>query len=328
MSQPSRDGIWGLREWAGRASLLINHFSGKSFLLALLYFQTLTAHMKVFTKKTFVYFLLGSFLAFISLFSACSDKDKNVAVTGVSLDVTSDLALNVGESRQLTATVAPANADDKTVTWSSNDATRVTVDQAGNVKAIAAGEAVVKAKAGDKESSLKVTVIAVPVLVWSPAGDHSARAGSAPFTKTAAVSGAPGCNAAIAYSIVPVAGVASVNAATGEVTPAATIAGSAVAAVVTAVSAAVTGVCTSATASYTLTITAPPAPVLTWSPAGNTHSVRAGSEPFTKTVTASGCNAAIAYSIVPVAGVASINAATGRVTPVATITGDQVTALI
>src|SRR6218665_603650 len=123
--------------------------------------------MRVLTKKTFVYFLLGSFLAFTSLFSACSDKDKNVAVTGVSLDVTSDLALNVGESKQLTATVMPANADDKTVTWSSSDATKVTVDQAGNVRAIAAGEAAVQAKAGDKETSLKVTVIAVPVLAWT-----------------------------------------------------------------------------------------------------------------------------------------------------------------
>ncbi|PGH38953.1 MAG: hypothetical protein CRN43_12000, partial [Candidatus Nephrothrix sp. EaCA] len=66
--------------------------------------------MKTSVKKTFVYFLLGSSLAFISLFSACvedKDKDKGIAVTGVSLDVTSPLALNTGESKQLTATVTP-----------------------------------------------------------------------------------------------------------------------------------------------------------------------------------------------------------------------------
>src|SRR6218665_214987 len=123
--------------------------------------------MKTLNKKTFVYFLLGSFLAFISLFSACSkDKDKNAAVTGVSLDVTSPLVLRAGESKQLTATVAPANAADKTVTWSSSDIAKVTVDQTGNVRAIAAGEAVIKAKAGDKEASLKVTASA-PTISWT-----------------------------------------------------------------------------------------------------------------------------------------------------------------
>ena len=160
--------------------------------------------MRVLTKKTFVYFLLGSFLVFTSLFSGCSDKDKNVAVTGVSLDVTSDLALNVGESKQLIATVAPADATDKKVTWSSTDVTKVTVDPTGLVKAIAAGEAAVQAKAGDKEASLKVTVIAlpVPVLTWSPPGDtHSAQAGGAPFTKAAVLSGVSGCNATLTYSM-------------------------------------------------------------------------------------------------------------------------------
>src|SRR6218665_1161770 len=67
--------------------------------------------MKTSIQKTFVYFLLGSSLAFIGLFSACTrDKDKGIAVTGVSLDVTSPLVLKTGESKQLTATVSPANA--------------------------------------------------------------------------------------------------------------------------------------------------------------------------------------------------------------------------
>ena len=125
--------------------------------------------MKTSVKKTFVYFLLGSSLAFISLFSACvKDKDKGIAVTGVSLDVTSPLALKTGESKQLTATVTPANATDKTVTWSSSDIAKVTVDPTGNVKAIAAGEAVIKAKAGDHEASLKVTA-AAPAISWTAA---------------------------------------------------------------------------------------------------------------------------------------------------------------
>src|SRR6218665_374894 len=148
--------------------------------------QTLNL-MKTSVKKTFVYFLLGSSLAFISLFSACvEDKGKGIAVTGVSLDVTSPLALNTGESKQLTATVTPANATDKTVTWSSSDIAKVTVDPTGNVKAIAAGEAVIKAKAGDHEASLKVTA-AAPAISWTAAPPDDMWAKDDDFTIAAAV---------------------------------------------------------------------------------------------------------------------------------------------
>src|SRR6218665_2403781 len=126
--------------------------------------------MKTSIQKTFVYFLLGSSLAFISLFSACTrDKDKGIAVTGVSLDVTSPLVFKTREKNKLTATLTPANPPDKTVTWSSSDIAKVTVDPTGNVKAIAAGEAVIKAKAGDHEASLKVTAAAPATPPVAPA---------------------------------------------------------------------------------------------------------------------------------------------------------------
>jgi uncharacterized protein YjdB len=51
------------------------------------------------------------------------------------------LALAVGASETLTATVAPADAADKSGTWSSSDDTIATIDQAGKVTAIAAGTA-------------------------------------------------------------------------------------------------------------------------------------------------------------------------------------------
>ncbi|MBP3795147.1 MAG: Ig-like domain-containing protein, partial [Bacteroidales bacterium] len=41
-----------------------------------------------------------------------------VAVTGVTLDKT-EVALNIGETVTLTATVAPDDATDKTVTWAT-----------------------------------------------------------------------------------------------------------------------------------------------------------------------------------------------------------------
>ncbi|PGH40221.1 MAG: hypothetical protein CRN43_04315, partial [Candidatus Nephrothrix sp. EaCA] len=93
--------------------------------------------------------------------------------------------MNTGESKQLTATVTPANATDKTVTWSSSDIAKVTVDPTGNVKAIASGEAVIKAKAGDHEASLKVT--AAPAISWTAAPPDDMWAKDDDFTIAAAV---------------------------------------------------------------------------------------------------------------------------------------------
>lgn len=79
-----------------------------------------------------------------------------VPVSGISLSQTA-LDLQVGEEATLVATVKPANADDPTVTWTSSNPAVATVS-AGVVKAIAEGEAVITAKAGDKSATCKVTV--------------------------------------------------------------------------------------------------------------------------------------------------------------------------
>ena len=87
-----------------------------------------------------------------------------VVVTSVTLDV-QELELVEGETGQLSATVLPDNATDKTVTWISSDESVATVDQEGKVTAVKAGEAIITAKAGDKEAQCKVVVTpaAVPV---------------------------------------------------------------------------------------------------------------------------------------------------------------------
>ena len=85
--------------------------------------------------------------------------DGAIPVTSVALDKTT-LALTVGDAAvQLTATVAPEDATDKTVTWSSDKTSVATVDATGNVTAVAAGEATITAKAGDKTATCKVTVV-------------------------------------------------------------------------------------------------------------------------------------------------------------------------
>ena len=82
----------------------------------------------------------------------------NIDVTGVTLDK-SAITLDKGSSTTLTATVAPANATNKTVTWKSSDASVATVDS-GKVTAVNAGTATITVTTadGNKTATCKVTV--------------------------------------------------------------------------------------------------------------------------------------------------------------------------
>ncbi|MDE6480675.1 MAG: Ig-like domain-containing protein [Muribaculaceae bacterium] len=87
---------------------------------------------------------------------------NTVAVTGVTLDKTS-LSLTEGETATLTATVAPADASNKTVTWTSSDAKVASVDDKGLVTALAAGKTTITATASGKTATCEVTVTAKTV---------------------------------------------------------------------------------------------------------------------------------------------------------------------
>ena len=97
---------------------------------------------------------------------AVTVKAKAVNVTEVTLD-RAELTLTEGETETLTATVKPDNADNRKVTWSSDKTEVATVDGAGKVTAVKAGEAVVTVTTedGGKTATCKVTVKAkvVPV---------------------------------------------------------------------------------------------------------------------------------------------------------------------
>jgi uncharacterized protein YjdB/C1A family cysteine protease len=86
-----------------------------------------------------------------SLSATCAvtvtDSSQIVPVTGLTL---SDAAatLTVGGTKTLTATVAPENATDKRVTWTSDNPNVASVDAAGEVTARKAGTAVITAAAG------------------------------------------------------------------------------------------------------------------------------------------------------------------------------------
>lgn len=83
-----------------------------------------------------------------------------VPVTGVSINKAS-LKLTVGSTERLVATVTPAGADNKTVTWSSSNMAVVKVSADGLVTAVSAGNAVVTVKTvdGGMTATISVTVV-------------------------------------------------------------------------------------------------------------------------------------------------------------------------
>ncbi|MFO7658626.1 MAG: Ig-like domain-containing protein [Bacteroidales bacterium] len=86
----------------------------------------------------------------------------SIAVTGVSVTPTS-ASVNIGATTQLTATVAPSNATNKTVSWGSNNTSVATVSSTGLVSGVAAGSATitVTTQDGSKTATCAVTVTQV-----------------------------------------------------------------------------------------------------------------------------------------------------------------------
>lgn len=76
--------------------------------------------------------------------------ETTVNASGISLNK-NELSLNVGESESLVATIAPNNATNKTVFWTTSDANVVNVTASGEVGAIKAGEATITATSEDGE---------------------------------------------------------------------------------------------------------------------------------------------------------------------------------
>jgi uncharacterized protein YjdB len=90
---------------------------------------------------------------------AVTVSKKIINVTGVTLDKNS-ASLLVGQTQQLTATVTPDNATDKSVTWSSSNPNVATVDQTGLVTAKAGGSVTITVITtdGSKMATCDVTV--------------------------------------------------------------------------------------------------------------------------------------------------------------------------
>lgn len=91
-----------------------------------------------------------------SVSTSVSSEIENIEVESITLNKSS-LTLEVGEEETLIATIMPNDATNKTVTWNVEPAGVITVDN-GKITAIASGNAVVIASAGEKRATCNVTV--------------------------------------------------------------------------------------------------------------------------------------------------------------------------
>lgn len=97
---------------------------------------------KFFTKLTLLsinLFVLSSF------FMSC---DRNIAVTGVSLDK-QNLTLEVGQKKSLTAVITPVEATNQNMIWSSRNTNIATVNETGVVKAVSPGKTIISVTTED-----------------------------------------------------------------------------------------------------------------------------------------------------------------------------------
>lgn len=83
--------------------------------------------------------------------SATTKVTVTTKVESITLDKTEGI-LNVGNTVTITATVAPEEATNPAVTWSSSDESVATVDETGKVTAVAVGNATITATSEDDSS--------------------------------------------------------------------------------------------------------------------------------------------------------------------------------
>ena len=81
---------------------------------------------------------LGVISVLLSLCISCAEDILPIAVEGLELNLTT-ISMKVGESKTLTATITPADAENQTVKWSSSNKSVASVED-GEITAHKAGE--------------------------------------------------------------------------------------------------------------------------------------------------------------------------------------------
>ena len=107
-----------------------------------------------------------------NLSATCNVTVKRLA-TSISLNKSS-ATLYLDQTVQLTATVSPSNATDRSIVWSSSDISIATVSSTGLVTAIATGNAIITATTADGSNLSATCAITVNAYVTSLTLDQSA----------------------------------------------------------------------------------------------------------------------------------------------------------
>ena len=90
-------------------------------------------------------------------FFACEKAPVEIAVSSITLSQGTAEML-IGETAQLTATILPQDASDKTIIWASSKKSVATVSSNGLITAIAEGQSIITASSGGKSATCQVIV--------------------------------------------------------------------------------------------------------------------------------------------------------------------------
>lgn len=102
--------------------------------------------------KRFILTLIGA----IALIVSCEKKEQEVSVSSVSMNQAA-VEMIIGETVQLSASVQPSNATEKTISWATSNQSVATVAD-GKVTALAEGFSTITASCGGKSATCQVTV--------------------------------------------------------------------------------------------------------------------------------------------------------------------------
>ena len=97
----------------------------------------------------------------VAVMSSCKKDPVIVKATGITLDQAS-ATVRIGTPLTLTASIAPYDATDKTVTWTTKDATVATVSNVGVVTGVATGSTEITVTSTDGLFTGKCTVTVFP----------------------------------------------------------------------------------------------------------------------------------------------------------------------
>ena len=150
---------------------------------------------------------------------ADTSRKPGVLASGITLSPAS-LAMKVGESDNLTATLTPTFATNTTITWTTDDEDVATVDATGKVTAVGEGEANITATTSNGETAtcevtVATNVVKVESVTISDTTLSLTEGETATLTATVSPEGATDKKVTWTSSDTSVA---TVNATTGEVT--------------------------------------------------------------------------------------------------------------